>query len=425
MTDAVPKQPAVRMRTLISWGLIGQIAYVFSQLFVLLSLAQLTNVETVGAFGLASAISLPISFFFNLGLRVNWATDIAGEFAFSDFLWLRIISCLLSYALIVLVGVLFLSDLTLWILIVFGLAKTVEMYSEFFYGVFQRADSMHFVARSQIIRGVLSSLGFGLVLYQGGSVTIAFIAQLLIWSMVAFLIDLPKARSLVDKVDLSLEPKWEKVFALARVSLPLGINGGLAAIQGSIPRYAIGFWLGLAAVGQFTVVSYAMQAMNMIVQSVSSSVQSRMGVYIANGDKVAFYKSLVKLVVLATFFGIVAALVGFLYGDEILSLLFGAEYDGLGTVLGYVLIASIIHSVLLFLQVGILANRKFYSVVIVRAVFLLVMGLTCAGAAAFGNLTSVTLAIIATFVLQALVLFVLVKQISFPGGHVAADKSDV
>ena len=156
--------PPVRLRKLISWGLIGQATYILSQFIVLLALARLSTVEAVGAFGLASAISLPIVFFFNLGLRINWATDIEEEYNFSDFLMLRTIACLLSYALIIVLGMLFLEGLTLSLLLVFGLAKTIELYNDFFYGVFQRVDAMRLVARSQMTRGILSSVGFGAVL---------------------------------------------------------------------------------------------------------------------------------------------------------------------------------------------------------------------------------------------------------------------
>ena len=406
--------PPVRLRKLISWGLIGQATYILSQFIVLLALARLSTVEAVGAFGLASAISLPIVFFFNLGLRINWATDIEEEYNFSDFLMLRTIACLLSYALIIVLGMLFLEGLTLSLLLVFGLAKTIELYNDFFYGVFQRVDAMRLVARSQMTRGILSSVGFGAVLYQSGSVTAAFFVQLVVWTIVAFLIDLPKAKSLAQRGRRPVPAKWENILVLARTSLPLGVNGGLAAVQSNIPRYAISFWLGLTAVGHFTVVSYAMQAMNMLFHSVSSSVQSRIGVYISKRQRAAFYRSLTKLITISSIIGIAVSVIGFIFGDTLLTIFFGQEYDGFGAVLSALLIASTVHAILLFLQVCILANRQFYAVMIVRMIFLVVMLVTCATAAAISGLIAVSIAIIITLVLQAFALFALVRNISFP-----------
>ena len=105
---------------------------------------------------------------------------------------------------------------------------------------------------------------------------------------------------------------------------------------------------------------------------------------------------------------------GFIFGDTLLTIFFGQEYDGFGAVLGTLLIASTVHAILLFLQVCILANRQFYSFMVVRMIFLVVMLVTCATAAAIGDLIAVSIAIIITLVLQAFALFALVRKISFP-----------
>lgn len=412
MTTEIQHRP-MRMRRLIGWGVIGQVSYVVSQFIVLLALARFSDVETVGAFGLASAICFPIVLFFNLGLRINAATDVDSYFSFIDFVCLRIVTAIVAYAVVSTISVLALAGEARDILLIFGAAKAIELVSELCYGIFQKSDRMALVARSQAMRGFLSAAIFSLLLGLGASVANAFLGQLAIWSLVALLVDLRSARNISGTEGSERPASWRRVRELAVTSIPLGISGALSAIQGNVPRYAITTFLGFSALGQFTVVSYAMQAMATIFTAISQSIVARMSSYIKDGNRRAFFGVMQKFTIALIGFGCICAAASLFAGDFIIRYVFGPDYPDLGKLLALLVLAASFRSAMLVYISGLQAGRKFYQITFMRFSFVLVMAVACFISAAFGGLIGLGMAMCAVYLLQALTVIYLLKKLEF------------
>ena len=415
----VAQSRPIRMRRLVGWGVIGQIGYVSSQFVLLIALARFQTVEIVGAFGLASAISFPVVWFFNLGLRTNVATDIKGQYCFADFLRLRIVTCLTAYAVLVGIALLALDGLGQSILLVFAAAKVVELFSELCYGVFQRADRMAFVARSQALRGLISAALFTLLLSLGFSAEIAFLGNLTVWAVIAVGVDLRAAYEIAAEESDDARATWPKVWSLILMSLPLGLNGALGAIQGNVPRYVLGWMVGLAALGQFTVVAYALQAISTVFNAISQSIVSRLAGYITQGKRGAFFGAMKKLMLILIGIGIILTGLSLLIGDQFIALAFGPEYEELGELLTLVVMAAMLQSTMNIFQAGVQAARRFHLVAAVRVVFLVVMALACLAGTWSGGLMGLVWAMMFVYAAQTVVMFVLLIRLPF---NVVEDK---
>ena len=101
MTAAPEHTPGSSLRKLVGWGVLGQLCYVLSQFLLLVALARFASIEDVGRFGLVGAIILPIYWFFNLGVRINQATDARDLHSFREFLVLRFLASCVAYGFIV------------------------------------------------------------------------------------------------------------------------------------------------------------------------------------------------------------------------------------------------------------------------------------------------------------------------------------
>ncbi|MEM8979250.1 MAG: hypothetical protein AAGD04_07185 [Pseudomonadota bacterium] len=419
MTAQIPSQGSpipkrTPLQRLLGWGILGQVGYVISQFVILWALARFTTVETIGAFGLASAITFPVMWFFSLGLRTNQATDVKNEFPFADFLWLRAITCMLALLVIGLIIIFALqSGLSSQILIWFALAKAVELLCDLCYGVFQKNDKMIWVARSQLLRGGISAAVFVLVLALGVSAPFAFLTQVIVWSAVAFLVDLPAARRLAKASNDTEAAALKSIFTLAKNSFPLGVSGGLSAVQGNMPRYIITSFFGLAALGQFAVVAYIMQAMTLVANAVSASIVARMARLLAMGQKKNFFRVLRKLVVILTVIGCAGVGVSLWIGDPLIVFVFGQDYANLGDLLAVLVGAAALRSIMIFFQSGLQAARAFNTLMTIRIGFLGIMAIACLLAATWGGMLTIGLAMGATYVLQACVLLMLLLRLPF------------
>ncbi|MDQ3918276.1 MAG: lipopolysaccharide biosynthesis protein, partial [Acidobacteriota bacterium] len=168
------------LRRNFSWTLAGNVVYAACQWAILISLAKLGDVAMVGQFALALAIVTPTLAFTNLQLRALEATDAKGEFPFSDYLAVRILT--VTLALCVVAGVLMWGgydrELFLVVLAV-ALTKTFDSLSDVFYGALQLHGRMDRIAKSLILQGVLQLLALLLIVSASRSLLAGVIGMAL------------------------------------------------------------------------------------------------------------------------------------------------------------------------------------------------------------------------------------------------------
>lgn len=413
MAEALRGEAKVRLSRLVGWGVLGQLAYVIGQFLLLVALARHASVEDVGRFGLASAITLPIFWFFNLGIRANQATDTTGQYRFHEYMRLRLYATALTYVLVVVIALCLSDPAMLPVMLIFGATKGVETWSDLCYGSFQRGDRLWAVAQSLILRGFAGSLLFWIIIATTGTVILAYLGLLLAWTAVAFGLDVPRARR-IARAEGDVKPvRLEVVRELALGSLPLAFNALLAALQGSSPRYVTGHMLGIAALGQFTLIGYAMQAVTTIVTAVGQSIIARLAHYAANGNRRAFTRILTRFMGLIAVAATVAAILALLIGDPVLTLIFGPDYSGLAGLLALIMVASGMVASAGILQSGLLATRRFTHNLRIRVVsFTLVLVLSAIGAH-FWGLTGVVGGMIISSAVQTLLLGWTLTRMSF------------
>jgi O-antigen/teichoic acid export membrane protein len=299
---APPSPPAgprfvERIRAMIAWSMIGQIVYILSQLTIVVSLARFGSVEDVGRFGLSTAITGPVFFFFSLGLRFNLATDTASSFGFGTFLTVRMIGALGGLLTIAAIAALTIRDpLTLKILLLFSLAKAVELHSDLMYGVFQKHGRLRWVATSQILRGVLSAVFFSAIMIVIGSPGLAFLTFFTVWLAVLLVFDLPRAFAFEGRGHRIAGPA--EVWSLAWSSAPLGAAGFFANLSASTPRLVLANFVGLEALGYFTSVAYFYQAANMVIQSLNQAIIGQLARFWAEGRRTAFWSIMLRVSVI-------------------------------------------------------------------------------------------------------------------------------
>lgn len=406
--------PPVRMRKLLGWGVLGQITYVLCQFITLLALTRFATIEEVGVYGLATALVIPVFFFFDLDMRINVASSKTASYAFQDFRTLLSISVLAGICVVLVIGLVGMSGSALTILLILGATKAAETFSNFSYGVFQRFDRMHIVAKSLMLRSIAGTAFFVLLLVWGAAVEFAFLAQFAVWSAVAFGVDHPRALRLWRTQGGREGQSWGRILTMARESLPLALNGLLSALQGNAPRYVIGWLLGVAALGQFTVVGYAMQAISTVAMAGTQSLVARVRGFIEAGHQNALRRTLAKLLGGLLVFSAVGVILSAVFGDWIVERLFGAEYSELGSLLALCVLAAGLRSVVLVLQMCLLAARRFGQNLLIRTISTVLMLTACGLGGVQDGLTGVAWGMCAAFVLHIAALTLAVRPLGAP-----------
>lgn len=346
------------------WSAVGNVVYAGSQWALLTVLTKLGTPDMVGQFALSLSLTAPVIMFLNLQLRSVQATDVRGEYHFSDYLGLRMITVLVSFVVFLIFATFggYRPEIGLLIVIV-GAAKLFESASDIYYGLFQLHQRLDMTARSMMIKGPLSVVVLAAGVYMTGDLIWGVSGLALVWLLLWVLFDVPRARRLlIDSGHCSLlRPRWQwtRLRALVILTLPLGVVMGLMSFNTNIPRYFLERHSGEYALGIFSALSYVMAASNLVLASLGASSSAQLAKHYATGNRAAFMRLQWRMIGFGLLCGIAGVMVAAGFGRPILSLLYSAEYAEHNNVFVLCMVAAAFGFVAMSLTQGITAARLF------------------------------------------------------------------
>lgn len=360
------------LRRNVSWALLGNAVYAVCQWGMLTVLARLTDPERVGQFALALAVTAPVVLLLNLKLRAVQATDINDEYGFGIYLALRLVT--VPVVLAIVGGIVwFRFDGALGaVILLMGVAKTIESVSDVLFGALQKHERMDVIARSQMMKGIASLVGFALAVWLTSSLLSGVVVVALVWGCVLIFHDVPNAarvliqqhhdaradaRSVLDV----LRPDWSpvRIQRLARQALPLGLTVMLGSLTTGVPQYVLQHYRGISDVGVYAAMSYPLVAGSLIIGAIGQSATPRLARRYASRDLWGFNRLVWRLVGIGMLIGAAGVLVVLSFGRQLLTLLYGEEYANETRVFLLIMTAAGVGYGYVFLGTALSAMRRF------------------------------------------------------------------
>jgi len=326
---------AKSLRTNFSWTFVGNAVYAAGQWAILSLFAKLGDDRMLGEYALAVAITTPLVMLSHLNLRAVLATDIGRKHRFGDYLAVRIaVTSLGLTGVIALAWAKASSPTMAWIILTAGVAQSSETVSDIYYGALQRQDCMGRIARSMILRAVLSVGVLGAVLALTRSTLASVIALAAARLAVLLLYD----RHAGEPLDRSgLPAQW----AILRSALPLGAVLALISLNTNVPRYIIEHRLGTEALGVYAAVASFVTAGNTVVNALGQAAMPRLARSFAARNRDAVLRLAYQLVGLASALGVAGVGIAAIAGAPILRLLFHAGFVQHAWLLTQVMLAAV------------------------------------------------------------------------------------
>jgi O-antigen/teichoic acid export membrane protein len=348
------------LRVTFAWALAGNVIYAGCQWGMISVLAKLGSTTAVGQFALALAITAPIFMLTNLALRSVEATDARSEFGFGQYFTLRITSTSLAFVTILAIVTLLRYDRKVSaVIVLIGLAKAVESFSDVIAGLLQKRERLDQVAISMMLKGGFSIVAFGATFYYLRSVEAACVALIVAWLSVFLAYDLRLARNLVRPNSRFIELSIKRLSQLAKLSLPLGIVAALSSFNFNIPRYVLQHYRGASELGIFSALGYVTVAMTLLVNALAQSAIVRLSRNFATGHLADYSRLLLRMAALCIVATVVAVMACRLFGSMALRILYGREYAAhVGLLQLFVAIAGVT-AVAAVLGCGMTAARRF------------------------------------------------------------------
>ena len=367
--------PLVRsLRSNAQWMLLGNVTYGVCQWLMLIVIARVGLPEMVGQFALAMAITTPLIMLIGLDLRTVQATDQSNRYSFGDFFTLRMVT--LTIAMAVIMGVTvwrgYTWELTL-LIFVMGLSKCVEAVSDLCYGTLQQHEQFDLLAKSRILRGVMSLVVLAGGLLLSHSLVLATALLTVMWTGVLVCYDWPVASRLLRLHGHSTS-LWnfrsKQLPLMLMAAIPTGILSCQGSLEHSLPRLCVDDYLGVRELGIYSAVSSLLLAAATVISAVHGAVLPTIARYLVNNQRRSAWQVMIRLSLFGAVVGGLGTVTVYVCGGWILGLTFGPEYAAQSSLLGILMLGATIRYATLPLSTGFLAAKRFWLLAILQTVSL-------------------------------------------------------
>jgi O-antigen/teichoic acid export membrane protein len=359
------------LRTNFIWNAAGNAIFALSQWGILVVFAKLGSPALVGQLVYGLALMTPLFVVAGLQLRSIQATDANNRHLLGEYNGLRTVTTIAAVIIAIIAAAVAwaVGNSSALIILFWALSKAVDSGSDALYGLFQRSERMDYVGFSLTLRGILAVATIAVLFRTGHSAPIALAGLVAGWSAVFIFFDVPVARNLLQKrqqsgstsgaIAGSLRPIFDRrhLTPLCFEAAPLGVVAFLLAIQVQVPRYVVAGLLHTRELGLFSAAAYITFIGSILVNALGAPACVRLAKYYAAGERSAFHKLMVKLLLVAATLGVAGILASALAGDRILALLYTKEYSRMARVLTMLCAGSALSFVASFLGYAMTALR--------------------------------------------------------------------
>jgi len=301
--------------------LIGNVSISFSKWVILILIVRLTNMEEVGRYTFAIAITTPIILFVNMRLRVRYIVE---DLNFYDVKKLRYYLSVVVLLLISLIGVIFYDELLIYMCLI-TLIKIAELQSDLYYAIYHKLADFKAISIQQTIRSIFTVLIFGLGLYISEDIILALTMQV-IFHITWLIIVERKAESLLNH-NKSKESK-QNIRTIFIIGLPLAIVQVINSYNVLIPRYFIEHFVSVEILGVFAAISYLLTIVDLFMNAISQNIILDIKDSIKNYkykeiNRLIFLKAPAVSLILLIFMPTIT----YITGKKVIEIIYGSDYS--------------------------------------------------------------------------------------------------
>ncbi|WP_214844331.1 oligosaccharide flippase family protein [Exiguobacterium sp. s150] len=314
----------IRLRTKLTWSLIGNLLYALSQWVVISLIAKFGSLEDLGLYTFSYAITAPIMLFFSFQLKLLLATDEMNEYQFTQYLGARIVHLSLGYIFIILLSFLISDSLYMTaILLMVGVIKFFEGLSDISMGALQKESKIDIIGKSFAIKAVLISIIFGTVYMSTNNLVMSVFSLCLVSAIRFFYYDLKKLGEIIDTT-----PRFDfSVLQIAKIAFPLGITSLIISLNTNIPRYFLEHYKSVEDVGIFSALYYIIVVGTMFVTPIVQLAAPKIAYAYHKAETNQFLKMNLLFIGAMTLFSFTIIMVVYVQGEFILEMIYGSAFS--------------------------------------------------------------------------------------------------
>lgn len=324
------------MKTNVLWALTGRGSYAASQWLVMVLIAHLAGVHTLGNYSYSMALIAPVLMFSQLNMRAVQVVDVREETAFSTYLAARWTSTALAAVILAAMAWLNRADPELmWAMLALTCMKGAESVSDIYLGVLVRQENQRRIALSTLLRSATSIALVALCLLLADNLVLGLWLAAAGWMLQLALYDrhISARRAAVD---------YRQIAQLMWRSFPFGLVMALSTLFIYAPVYVTKSARGAADVGYLSSLLFFFSLGRMVLTTVTEVYLPRLAAAFQNGQYGELWRSVRHLFAVAMVWGAGGVAFVALFGDILLGICYGADFKGQAPALLWIMLAALI-----------------------------------------------------------------------------------
>ena len=305
------------------WNTLGTGLNAFNSLFFMIIATRVNGIEQAGVFTIAFSTACIL---YAIGLyagRVYQVTELDEKISDKDFIINRIITCFSMIVFLILFCIFRKYNLEKTVIfLLLTIYKALEAFSDTIYGILQKHDKLDIVGKSLFIKSLLSILLFLIIDLLIGNIIVAIISMIIICVIINITYDFRKAYKYVD---FKQKINWENVINILKKGFFVFAISFLGMYVVNAPKYSIDSYLTSDFQTIFGIIVMPATIMSLVAQFLIHPYLNQIVELYKTKNLKGLEKLILKMLGIIGCFGVLATILGYILGTQILGLIYGID----------------------------------------------------------------------------------------------------
>ena len=325
------------------WNILGTGFNAFNSLFFMIIATRVNGIEQAGVFTLAFSTACIL---YAIGLyagRVYQVTELDNKISDKDFIVNRIITCFSMIIFLILFCMFRKYDLEKAVIfLLLTVYKALDAFSDIIYGILQKHDKLDIVGKSLFVKSLLSIILFLIIDLLIKNMIISIISMIIVYIIIIFIYDFRKSYKYID---FKQKVNWKNVISILKKGFFVFAISFLGMYVVNAPKYSIDNYLTSDYQTIFGIIVMPATIMSLVAQFLIHPYLNQIVEFYKNKDLKGLEKILLKIIGIIIAFGILATILGYLIGTQVLGLIYGIDLSMYKIALAIIIISATLYTI--------------------------------------------------------------------------------
>lgn len=325
------------------WNTLGTGFNAFNSLFFMIIVTRINGIDQAGIFTIAFSTACIL---YAVGLyagRIYQVTELNKKISDKDFVISRIITNIIMIVFLIIFCLLKKYNTEKFIIfLLLTIYKALEAFSDVLYGVLQKNEKLDIVGKSLFAKSLMSIIIFLLVDIITKNMIISIISMVIICILIIFFYDF---KNTYKYIDLKSKVNMSNVYNILKKGFFTFAISFLGMYVLNSPKYSIDTYLADNYQTIFGIIVMPATVIGLVAQFLIHPYLNQILFLYESRDLKALKKLIFKLISLIIGFGIIATILAYFLGTQVLGLIYGLDLSLYRIGLVIIIISAIFYAI--------------------------------------------------------------------------------